>query len=232
MTIAIGYDYCLTFSKEITYIWKRPWTRVSTLFLLIRYVGYLSAFTSILFGTTFIPGPVKTCNIIYTLNNWLYALFWLGADMLMILRVYAIYNRSRTILHVLLTVYIAEVIAFIVATCIYSDPKYILVSIFQVLDITVCATVIETRSGINLYPIIQCIPSAILSIMVVAQSMKQSLQMYRVTRKWELNRYVALLVRDGVLYFFVYIVPAPPRIANSLDQCHDQRPPEWCAHHA
>ncbi|KAF8551868.1 hypothetical protein OG21DRAFT_221610 [Imleria badia] len=40
--IAINYDYCLTFSKEVTYIWQRPWTWVSTLFLLTRYAGYLS----------------------------------------------------------------------------------------------------------------------------------------------------------------------------------------------
>ncbi|KAF8420296.1 hypothetical protein L210DRAFT_2256671 [Boletus edulis BED1] len=59
LAIAVAYDYCLTISKEVTYIWTRPWTRVSTLFLLIRYVGCLSALTSALSGSRFIPALVE-----------------------------------------------------------------------------------------------------------------------------------------------------------------------------
>ncbi|KAF8558534.1 hypothetical protein OG21DRAFT_1068401 [Imleria badia] len=56
---AVSYDYCLTFSKEVTYIWQRPWTWVSTLFLLIRYGGCLFAIILGLSDTSFIPGPLK-----------------------------------------------------------------------------------------------------------------------------------------------------------------------------
>ena len=43
---------------------------------------------------------------------------------MMILRVYAMYNRSRIILGVLLVMYVAEVAIFIVTSSIYSDPNY------------------------------------------------------------------------------------------------------------
>jgi len=33
---AITYDYILTFSSEIEYIWNQPWTPVSTLFIIVR----------------------------------------------------------------------------------------------------------------------------------------------------------------------------------------------------
>ncbi|KAF8438420.1 hypothetical protein L210DRAFT_2264257 [Boletus edulis BED1] len=36
---AVIYDYTLTFSGEVDYIWHRPWTCVSTMFVLIRYIG-------------------------------------------------------------------------------------------------------------------------------------------------------------------------------------------------
>ncbi|KAF8547053.1 hypothetical protein OG21DRAFT_1490564 [Imleria badia] len=36
---AVGYDYVLTFSNEIEYIWTKPWTWVSMLFILVHYVG-------------------------------------------------------------------------------------------------------------------------------------------------------------------------------------------------
>ncbi|KAF8442257.1 hypothetical protein L210DRAFT_3202252 [Boletus edulis BED1] len=35
----LGYDYALAFSNEIEYIWNKPWTWVSTLYILVRYVG-------------------------------------------------------------------------------------------------------------------------------------------------------------------------------------------------
>ncbi|KAI9572356.1 hypothetical protein HD554DRAFT_1675673 [Boletus coccyginus] len=56
----VAYDYILTLSREIDYVWvrdghqyfhvtdstqHRPWTRVSTLFVIIRYVGLCWAVT-------------------------------------------------------------------------------------------------------------------------------------------------------------------------------------------
>ncbi|KAF8545985.1 hypothetical protein OG21DRAFT_1518414, partial [Imleria badia] len=35
MLVAAAYDYVLTFSDEIEYIWTKPWTWVSTLFILV-----------------------------------------------------------------------------------------------------------------------------------------------------------------------------------------------------
>jgi len=36
---AVGYDYILTFAREVEYIWCRRWTWVSTMFVLVRYLG-------------------------------------------------------------------------------------------------------------------------------------------------------------------------------------------------
>ena len=60
----------------------------------------------------------------------------------------------------------------------------------------------------------QFILSITLFILVVAQFLRGAFQMYRATRKWEFNRYVSLLVRDGLLYFLVYVnLVFPARIA-------------------
>lgn len=40
----------------------------------------------------------------------------------MILRVYAMYSRSQTILGILLVIYIVEIIIIIIAAAIYSQP--------------------------------------------------------------------------------------------------------------
>ena len=42
----------------------------------------------------------------------------------MLLCMYAMYNRLRIILGVLLVMYLTEVVIFIITYSIYSDPKY------------------------------------------------------------------------------------------------------------
>ncbi|KAI9566849.1 hypothetical protein HD554DRAFT_2315251 [Boletus coccyginus] len=75
--IAVGYDYVLTISDEIEYLWTKSWTWVSTLFVLVRYCGlYHLAVSALcmcnmkrdvdqtvtppLVGSSFLPGPAET----------------------------------------------------------------------------------------------------------------------------------------------------------------------------
>ncbi|KAF8558532.1 hypothetical protein OG21DRAFT_1481241 [Imleria badia] len=178
LVVAIGYDYCLTFSKEVTYIWvcNRTSLQVRTPYM--------------------IPIMAKP------LDMGVYAL----SSLVMILRVYAIYNRSRIILGVLLVMYIPEVVMIIVSSGIYSDPNYVAVSIAQLLDITLCNVVLSTQTWSTATRIIQFILGTVMCILVTAQFVKQSLQMYQATRKWQLNRYMNLLVRDSLLYFLATLL--------------------------
>ncbi|KAF9225016.1 hypothetical protein BS17DRAFT_61505 [Gyrodon lividus] len=40
---AVGYDYILAFPTEIEFVWKRRWSWVSFLFLVVRYLGLFDA---------------------------------------------------------------------------------------------------------------------------------------------------------------------------------------------
>ncbi|KAF8126724.1 hypothetical protein EV363DRAFT_1173824, partial [Boletus edulis] len=203
IVIALSYDYCLTFSKEVTYIWQRPWTRVSTLFLL---VSFLAVFRTATFGAWAESRYIKG-NILYALGELSYAIFWTGADMVMILRVYALYNRSRIILGGLLVLYVVEVVILVVSASIYSDPKYVKVTIIQLLGITVCNPVLNTNTWNTATAVVQFVHGTVLSFLVVAKFVGDSLRTYQATRKWQFNRYISLLVRDGFFYFLVYVPP-------------------------
>ncbi|KAI9566856.1 hypothetical protein HD554DRAFT_2174021 [Boletus coccyginus] len=213
--ISVGYDYGLTFSREIKYVWTKSWTWVSTLFVLVRYCGlyHLAAsmlrmfdiqrdvdqiVTPPLEGSSFLPGPAKcllvdvrirstliliiralqhircllnSCKTIFAIRGWALLLFLGAADFTMILRVWAMYNRSRLILVALLALFSLEVTAFMAAAAVHSVPRN------MVNGTAVC-------------------------LFAVAQFVKESLQMYRGTRRWQLNQYVNLLVKQGILYFF------------------------------
>ncbi|KAI9567800.1 hypothetical protein HD554DRAFT_2172869 [Boletus coccyginus] len=53
---AAGYDYILTFSDEIEYVWNKPWSWVSMLFIIIRYFGLSNVVIISLTESTFLPG--------------------------------------------------------------------------------------------------------------------------------------------------------------------------------
>ncbi|KAF8420537.1 hypothetical protein L210DRAFT_3536117 [Boletus edulis BED1] len=50
---------CMNF-YIVEYIWTKPWTLVSTLFVLVRYCGLYCLIISTLIGSSFLPGPAKT----------------------------------------------------------------------------------------------------------------------------------------------------------------------------
>ena len=80
--------------------------------------------------------------------------------------------------------------------------------------------------------ILQLTHGAALCTLAIFQSVRQSLQMYHVTKQWQLNRYMTLLVKQGILYFFVCVpvssfpplLPCHPtsRLPTSLTEtfCH------------
>jgi len=159
----------------------------------------------VLSGSSFIPGPVtvQTCNIVGFLYNWSSVIFWAGAELVMTLRVYAIYNRSRIVLGGLLVMYIAEVVILIVSISIYSDPKYAPVTIVPLLNHIVCTITFTTQAWNKASAIAQFTYGAILCSLMVGKFARDLLQSHQGTRKWHFNRYITLLVRDGVLYFLV-----------------------------
>ena len=55
----------------------------------------------------------------------------------------------------------------------------------------------------------QLILGTTMCTLVTAKFVRDSLQMNQATGKWQLNRYMSLLVRDNLLYFFVYVPSSP-----------------------
>ncbi|KAF8122298.1 hypothetical protein EV363DRAFT_1301244 [Boletus edulis] len=218
---AVVYDYVLTFSREVSHpfftslscliMYKgrcRPWTWVSTMFVVVRYIGlywivtlalsmfmaqarFICSTSKFAAGTSFVPGPVEvdqfrqTCTVMYLSYIWGFAVFLSAADLLMILRVYAMWNRSRTILRVLLLVFTIQTLITVVLEGIHDNSN--------------------THFSVY-YLAIRLALSALLAILAVFQALKQSLEMYKATKQWQPNRYMQKLVKDGILYFIVNVL--------------------------
>ncbi|KAN0080135.1 hypothetical protein V8E55_009701 [Tylopilus felleus] len=130
----------------------------------------------------------------------------------MILRVYAMWNRSKRILYFLLILYVPQVITSFVLTGVLDNPgTSMLVTPQQTANFTWCYLSFINNKLIvttHLYfETLRCILSGAILILAVFQTLKQSFNMYKATKQWQPNRYMQQFVTDGVLYFLVYVFP-------------------------
>ncbi|KAG9315358.1 hypothetical protein JVU11DRAFT_4503 [Chiua virens] len=198
--IAVAYDYVLTFLRELKYIWSKPWSRVSTLFVLVRYCGLFSVIIPVLFGSSFLP-HAKVREILDIMSLWTYVLFLGAADIVMILRIWAMYHRSRLILVVLIALYVIEMTSAVIASGFYSKARVGAVTTIVILEYSLCVVGVEPTWG-QVTNVMQIAFAVALCLLAIIQFVKQSLQMYRITKQWQPNLYMKLLVKQGVLYFF------------------------------
>ncbi|KAI9456196.1 hypothetical protein HD554DRAFT_2078122 [Boletus coccyginus] len=130
---------------------------------------------------------------------------------MMILRVYTMWNQSRTILRVLLFIYLVQTILSVLYAGIYINPNtYLSVTITQIPDLSnpsFCTPFLNVPPNLTVYFMIpRFVLSVVLLVLALAQTLKQSVEMYKATEQWQPNRYMQLLVRDGIIYFFTSLL--------------------------
>jgi hypothetical protein len=139
---------------------------------------------------------------------WTFVVFLSVADLMMILRVYAMWNRSRTILRALLFIYIVQTISSGLFAAIYINPNtYLSVTIAGFPDASFCGFVLNVPSNLTVYFMIpRFVLSAVLLILALMRTLTESVAMYRATKQWQPNQYMGLLVKHGIIYFFTSLL--------------------------
>jgi len=134
--------------------------------------------------------------------------FLSATDLMMILRVYAMWNRSRIILSILLFIFVLQTIFAVVLDGIYDTGTHLSMTTGQVFNFSFCSD-LAAGSSLALQlcrAALRLVLSAALVIFAVSQTLKQSFEMYRATKQWQPNRYMQRLLGDGILYFTVNVV--------------------------
>lgn len=90
------FDYFITFSDEVEYIWGRKANPATILFYVTRYLPFFDG--TIHLAKEFLPTPSHMmCNILYHLQGWIYIFAYLVADSILILRTYAMWKNNKNI---------------------------------------------------------------------------------------------------------------------------------------
>ncbi|GJJ10975.1 hypothetical protein Clacol_005204 [Clathrus columnatus] len=67
-SVVLAYDYLLTFSAEVKYIWRRKPTLPSILFLILRYFTFVGAFVA---TSLVVPGTYEVISYVLNSSNYL-----------------------------------------------------------------------------------------------------------------------------------------------------------------
>ncbi|KAH0831315.1 hypothetical protein J3R83DRAFT_13961 [Lanmaoa asiatica] len=69
-----------------------------------------------------------------------------------------------------------------------------------------CNPTYTVSHALGIYKAIpRLILAALMFILAVARFCTESFQTYKATRQWQVNKYLNLLVKEGVLYFLSYV---------------------------
>ncbi|KIK35138.1 hypothetical protein CY34DRAFT_597463 [Suillus luteus UH-Slu-Lm8-n1] len=123
-TVAVIYDWALTFEQEIELVWKRRWSLMSVLYLGLRYGG-------ILFSVIDVPASITTLSVTDAVSivfdfevMWIFTIVNIILGVIMIARLHAMYQRSRKMLIFLVVFFLAVTITSVIITVIQSSHSW------------------------------------------------------------------------------------------------------------
>ena len=70
----------------------------------------------------------------------------------------------------------------------------------------ICAVSLDPPPNITAYFLIpRFLLNVLLLVLALTQTVKESVGMYKATKRWQPNRYIKLLAKHGVIYFLTYV---------------------------
>ncbi|KAG1834299.1 hypothetical protein DFJ58DRAFT_219148 [Suillus subalutaceus] len=134
-SVGVMYDWALTFGRELELIWRQRWSLMTFLYLSVRYAGIAHAVMNILISVPTISMTDAVSLIINDELDWMADIVNVILGVIMIVRLHAVYQRSRKVLIFLVVIFLAIRIANAVMTVIItmqsSGEEFVLSGTYQ-----------------------------------------------------------------------------------------------------
>ncbi|EIW78512.1 hypothetical protein CONPUDRAFT_83887 [Coniophora puteana RWD-64-598 SS2] len=208
------YDHALTLDEEIRLVWNKPFSLVSLLYYINRYVGdILVILDAILYVNTFFS--VDLCRDFLQISIWGPFITVWATQLIMQLRLYAMFGKSKKLLAFILPLLIAEiggivaVLILYVRTMAYTNsplpPEISL--LLPTLNLRMCAATSDERLLTAVYVPLFGYEAVMFMLALVALVRKYGAgRRQGFERGARLNATVNLLMQSSIAYFFVYFV--------------------------
>ncbi|KAG1855206.1 hypothetical protein DFJ58DRAFT_360721 [Suillus subalutaceus] len=199
----IIYDYMLQLEKEVTFVWERQMSVMAYLYLVVRYFGIVLAMIfGIWGGLIYMPEAVSYGILVFM--QWGLSGYFCLAEVILIWRLYALYNQSRRILYVLLGLFLPVVALYIgMDIFLWSRPSAVSVQEIVVTpNLKYCAASFHIGPMPAIYASIPIICYdiflVVLAIVVLVKHLKERKEL-----EMKPNTYVVMIVRYHVIYFIL-----------------------------
>ncbi|KAG1795055.1 uncharacterized protein HD556DRAFT_390070 [Suillus plorans] len=197
----ISYEYILQFEKEVKFVWERQWSVMTYLYLAVRYFGILVAiFSATWGGLVYIPEAVSYGMFLFM--QWGFSVYSCLTKVILIWRLYALYNQSKPILYVLMGLLIPIAALYIaVDVFLWSRPSAISMQEITITpNIKYCTAFFHMGPMLAIYTSIPVICYDILLVVLAITILVKHLK-ERKELKMKPNTYIVLIVRYHVIYF-------------------------------
>lgn len=198
----VSYEYIFHFEKEVKFVWTKKWSPMTYLYLAARYFGlFLAMLCACWGGLMYIPEG--SCYALAVLLEWGFSFYFLLAEVILIWRLYALYNRSKFLLYLLVGLFLViAALSIGIDIYLYSRPEAFSVKEIVTPNVNYCT------SSFNIGPmpsIYVSIPIICFDIFLVVLAVLNLMKHLRERRRIQIkpNTYVVLIVRCHVIYFLL-----------------------------
>ncbi|KAG2057610.1 hypothetical protein BDR06DRAFT_187445 [Suillus hirtellus] len=197
----ISYEYILQLEKEVKFVWERQWSVMTYLYLAVRYFGILVVmFCAIWGGLVYIPEAVSYGMFLFM--QWGISAYSCLTKVILVWRLYALYNQSKPILYVLMGLLI-PVVALYIAVDVFLWSRPSAISTQEILitqNYKYCTAFFHIGPMPAIYTSIPVICYDILLVVLAITVLVKHLK-ERKELRMKPNTYIVLIVRYHVIYF-------------------------------
>ncbi|KAH7885535.1 hypothetical protein F5I97DRAFT_1409512 [Phlebopus sp. FC_14] len=189
----LAFDYCLTFEREVRWVYGTKWTLARIHFTLSRYLPFVGVGLAIETSRVEPPSETNYCGSFGTTTNVVYYLCIILAEAMLIVRTYACWQRDKKILFGTCMLFITcMVVAIVVSQTLSQEPND------PVLKALNCIGVETVVSAAIQYASLIAYETGMLCLNFIS------------FRRMKINRnsghVVITLYRDGLVYIMVILV--------------------------
>lgn len=202
----VMYDWALTFGQEVELVWRQRWSLMTVMYLGVRYIGILSAVLSILTKVLTISMTDEGCSIITITRHWINVVVVAMIGIIMIARLYAMYQGSRKMLIFLVVVFMAVRIVTLVMTATsmvhISEEVLVLSGTYQ------CIVTFEEEDVLmaSMTSMLTTAWEVLILCLAVWIAIKHFRDMQRPSKGWIFGDLFTALLKSHVVYFASYVV--------------------------
>ncbi|KAF9070710.1 hypothetical protein BDP27DRAFT_1401846 [Rhodocollybia butyracea] len=207
--VLTGCDISLTMREEVQYMWKKPITFVRCLFVLMRYLPIALHVINVVLTTTWIEGaeaPEEYCWSLMILQSIAFCSMLVLLELVLILRVFALYDRSRAI-----GTFLSLLLVFRNATTAYSIYDHLWRFPAKTEFTSHCVPSINIKDVRNPVLVITC-GELFVQLAIITLAMKRTV--------WDFRQYSHSLLsvsnRDGLRVFGAIAVALVATTATSV----------------